>query len=89
MKRLPNSRSDRAFFPLSQDWERGRVRVGGGELHGGPSFPVITLTPPLSRKPGEGVTWSRPDKGLFGAEKFRMEEAGVRCEYLYVYFRYF
>jgi hypothetical protein len=68
MKRLPNSRSDRAFFPLSQDWERGRVRVGGGELHGGPSFPVITLTPPLSRKPGEGVAWSRPDKGLFGAE---------------------
>jgi hypothetical protein len=34
----------------------------------GPSFLVITLTPPLSREPGEGVTWSRPAKGLFGAE---------------------
>jgi hypothetical protein len=34
----------------------------------GPYFLVITLTPPLSREPGEGVTWSRPDKGLFGAE---------------------
>jgi hypothetical protein len=74
MKRLPSSRSDRAFFPLSQDWERGRVRVGGVELHGGPSFLVITLTPPLSREPGEGVTWSRPDKGLFGAEDAEIAE---------------
>jgi hypothetical protein len=34
----------------------------------GPSFLVITLTPSLSREPGEGVTWSRPDKGLFGTK---------------------
>jgi hypothetical protein len=73
MKRLPSSRSDRAFFPLSQDWERGRVRVGGVELHGA-SFLVITLTPPLSRKPGEGVTRSRPDKDLFGAESTEATE---------------
>ena len=33
------------LFPLSQDWERGRVRVGGVELMGS-SFLVITLTPP-------------------------------------------
>jgi hypothetical protein len=35
---------------------------------------VITLTPPLSREPGEGVTWSRPDKGLFGAETIEIAE---------------
>jgi hypothetical protein len=34
----------------------------------GPSSQVITLTPPLSRKPGEGVPSSRTYKGLFGAE---------------------
>jgi hypothetical protein len=34
----------------------------------GRSFQVITLTPPLSRKTGEGVPSSRTYKGLFGAE---------------------
>jgi hypothetical protein len=34
----------------------------------GPSSQVITLTPPLSRKPGEGVPSSRTYKGLFGSE---------------------
>jgi hypothetical protein len=43
------------------------VRVGWAELPGF-SFRVVTLTPPLSREPGEGVLWSRTDKGLCGAE---------------------
>ncbi len=34
----------------------------------GSSFQGVTLTPPLSRKPGEGVNGSRTYKGLFGAE---------------------
>ena len=60
-------------FPLSQDWERDRVRVGEAERHG-PSSQVITLTPPLSRKPGEGVPSSRTYKGLFGAERTETAE---------------
>jgi hypothetical protein len=44
----------------------------------GPSFLVITLTPPLSREPGEGVTWSRPDKGLFGGESTEVTEERVK-----------
>jgi hypothetical protein len=35
-------------FPLSQDWERVRVRVGWPELTGS-SFQRVTLTPTLSR----------------------------------------
>jgi hypothetical protein len=33
-----------------------------------PSSQGVTLTPALSRKPGEGVNESRTNKGLFGAE---------------------
>jgi hypothetical protein len=40
----------------------------------GPSFLVITLTPPLSREPGEGVLWPRTDKDLFGAENTEITE---------------
>jgi hypothetical protein len=40
----------------------------------GPSSQVITLTPPLSRKPGEGVPSSRTYKGLFGAENAEIAE---------------
>jgi hypothetical protein len=40
----------------------------------GSSFRVVTLTPPLSREPGEGVLWSRTDKGLFGAESAETAE---------------
>jgi len=40
----------------------------------GPSSQVITLTPPLSRKPGEGVPSSRTYKGLFGAEGTEITE---------------
>jgi hypothetical protein len=45
-------------FPLSQDWERDWVRVGWAELPGFSSR-VVTLTPPLSREPGEGVLWRK------------------------------
>jgi hypothetical protein len=40
----------------------------------GPSSQVITLTPPLSREPGEGVPSSRTYKGLFGAENTEFTE---------------
>jgi hypothetical protein len=40
----------------------------------GPSSQVITLTPPLSRKPGEGVPSSRTYKGLFGSESAESAE---------------
>jgi len=72
MKRLP-APVRKGVFPLSQDWERDRVRVGEAERHG-PSSQVITLTPPLSRKPGEGVPSSRTYKGLFGAERTETTE---------------
>jgi len=60
-------------FPLSQDWERDRVRVGGAELQVS-SFEVATLTPPLSREPGEGVFGSRPNRGLIGPERAETAE---------------
>jgi hypothetical protein len=45
----------------------------------GPSSQVITLTPPLSRKPGEGVPSSRTYKGLFGAESAEdAEDLGLK-----------
>ena len=43
------------------------MRVGGAELQDS-FFQVAALTPPLSREPGEGVSGSRPNQGLFGAE---------------------
>jgi hypothetical protein len=38
------------------------------------SFRVVTLTPLLSRKPGEGVNGLRTYKGLFGAERAESAE---------------
>jgi hypothetical protein len=55
----------------------------------GPSSQVFTLTPPLSRKPGEGVPSSRTYKGLFGAENAEGAEKNSQIQKTPVLFSIF